>query len=261
MYNKVFLNNLSLSDLAFVYTYTATADKYPMSNKGRYHNGLIYTISGVEILRFRDRTIQTFPGTVLYIPKGESYTINLQGEKSVVIAIDFESDSLPVRPFRIDFSENNAIIFCFQDMEIKWERKKSYYMPECKSYFYKIVAMLSKQASQNEENSKLQIIEKAEQYMRENYLNSDFRIEDLSKITGTSLRYFETLFQSKYNTTPKAYIISLKIERAKELLLSEKLLIKDVAIMLGYNDIYHFGKLFKARTGFTPSEYRHAHGL
>ena len=57
-------------------------------------------------------------------------------------------------------------------------------------------------------------------------------------------------------TTPKEYVISLKMEQAKELLMSEKLLIRDIALMLGYSDIYHFGKIFTKKTGFTPSEYR-----
>ena len=38
--------------------------------------------------------------------------------------------------------------------------------------------------------------------------------------------------------------------------MSEKLLIRDIALMLGYSDIYHFGRIFTKKTGFTPSEYR-----
>jgi AraC-like DNA-binding protein len=259
--NKIFLNNLSLHDIAFVYTYTATADKYPMKNKGRFHNGFLYTLIGTETYHFKDHSVQAVPDSVLYIPKGESYKITLDGEKSVVITIDFEISGKTTKPFRVDFSEINAIKSCFQDIEMKWERKKTNYKPECKSYFYRIISMLSKQISPVQQTSKFDIIETAEHYLRENYLRNDFRIEHLSETAGISRRYFEILFQRKYNITPKAYILSLKIERAKELLLSEKLMIKDIAIMLGYSDIYHFGKIFKKKTGYTPSEYRRTHGL
>lgn len=259
MHNKFFLNNLMLSDLAFAYTYVAASDKYPMRNKGRSHNGLLYTIKGTETYHFRDRSIEAVPGSVLYIPKGEQYTITLQGEESVVITVDFEIDGTPARPFRTDFSENNTIKSYFQDLEMMWERKKSYYLPECKSHFYKIIATLSRQISHTEESTRSEVVKTAERYMRANYLKKDFRIEELAEITGISLRYFETLFQKEYHVTPKAYILYLKTERAKELLLSEKLLIKDIAVMLGYSDIYHFGKIFKAKTGYTPSEYRSTH--
>ncbi len=259
--NRIFLNNLSLRDITFVNTYTTLEESYPMRNKGRYHNGLLYTILGTETYHFKDRTIKAVPGSVLYIPKGESYEITFNEEKSIVITVDFETNGEVSAPFRIDFSEINVIKSCFQDIETKWSRKKPNYIPECKSYFYKIVSLLSKQLSSSQPSSKFGTLEAAERHLLKNYLDNDFRIENLSDIAGMSRRYFELLFQRKYNTTPKAYVLTLKIERAKELLLSEKLRIKDIALTLGYRDIYHFGKLFKEKTGYTPSEYRKAHGL
>lgn len=38
--------------------------------------------------------------------------------------------------------------------------------------------------------------------------------------------------------------------------MSEKNLIGEVAQLLGYGDVYHFSKIFKQKTGQTPSEYR-----
>jgi two-component system response regulator YesN len=48
----------------------------------------------------------------------------------------------------------------------------------------------------------------------------------------------------------------MKLDLAKELLANEKTSVTDVATTLGYADIYHFSKLFKAKTGFAPSEYK-----
>lgn len=94
------------------------------------------------------------------------------------------------------------------------------------------------------------------QYLQDNFQRKDFRLEDLCAFLGISQRYFEKIFLAKYGVTPKAYLILLKIEKAKELLLNEKLLVREIAEMLGYSDCYHFGKLFKERTGYTPSEYK-----
>lgn len=261
MHNKIFLNHLSLSEISFVHTYIATSDKYPMKNKGRFHHGFLFTISGTETYHFNDYSIEAIPGSVIYIPKGESYKITLKGEKSVVITVDFEIAGQPAQPFKIEFPETTAIKSYFQDIESKWERKRTNYLPECKSYFYKIVSILSKQISPVKQTSKYDTIEASKQYIKENFLKNDFNVETLSEKAQISRRYFEILFQKRYNITPKAYILSLKIERAKELLLSEKLLIKDIALMLGYADIYHFGKIFKEKTGYTPSEYRRNNGL
>lgn len=261
MNNRIFLNHLSVTDIAFIHTYRDSVDKYPMKNKGRFHHGLLYTLTSTETYHFKDCSIKATPGSVVYIPKGESYKITLDGEESVVITIDFEITGEPVLPFKIDFPEMATIKSYFQDIVRIWEGTKSNYLPECKSYFYKIVSILSKQTFPILQASKFDNIEISKEYIKENFLKNDFSVETLAQKAQISRRYFEILFKQRYNITPKAYIISLKLERAKELLLIEKLRVKDIAIMLGYSDIYHFGKIFKEKTGYTPSQYRHIRGL
>jgi AraC-like DNA-binding protein len=93
-------------------------------------------------------------------------------------------------------------------------------------------------------------------YLHAHYTENDFRVEKLYEIAKISSRYYEKLFFQKFGETPKEYILKLKIESPKELLLSEKTLIKDIALKLGYSDIYHFVKIFKKKTGYTPGQYR-----
>ena len=257
-----FLNELSLTSVNFVHTYVAELKDYPMKNPSRRHHGFLYTVSGTETYYFKDCKIDAVPSSILYIPKNENYKITLSDKKSVVICIDFEIFNQPIRPFRVILPEINSSHSTFSKMESKWTRKESDYIADCKSTFYKIVGILLKQVSQAYfPKSKYAIIAEAVEYLHLNYLKNDFRLTTLAEIAGISNRYFEKLFLELYKITPKEYIISLKIEQAKELLLSEKFLIKDIAFMLGYNDIYHFGKLFKEKTGYTPSEYKHSFEL
>ena len=116
--------------------------------------------------------------------------------------------------------------------------------------------MLIEQQTMYYPSQRFDKIESAVIYLHQHCMDTDFRLESLHSIAGISQRYFEILFRQKYGTTPKEYVIERKIERAKELLTSEKLLIRDVALMLGYSDIYHFGKIFTKKTGYTPSEYK-----
>ena len=48
-------------------------------------------------------------------------------------------------------------------------------------------------------------------------------------------------------------------EKAKELLNSEELSVTEIAISSGFKDIYHFCRVFKKVTGFSPSKYRKMH--
>ena len=84
-------------------------------------------------------------------------------------------------------------------------------------------------------------------YLHTNYLDNDFKVDLLEKMTDISPRYFKTLFGQQFGMSPKEYVISLLIKSAKELLMNEKNQVQDVAFMVGYSDVYHFSKLFKKR--------------
>ena len=261
MRNKFFLNQMQIKELSAVYTCPISADKYPIINKERRVGGFVYTLRGTEIYQFKDRLIRAIPGSVLFIPKGEGYTVTLEGEQSVVIVVDFHYGGGYNPPFAVDLSQDSSVKSLFKDMELKWEMKSSYCIPDCKSCLFKIIALMSRQISlstQGEVNAKA---ERARRALREGFTRADFSVDKLAKEMGMSRRYLEIIFSRCYGTTPKAYLLSLKMERAKELLLSERLMLKDIAMMLGYADAYHFGKIFKTKTGYTPGEYRQIHGL
>lgn len=251
-----FLQNVCVTEINFVKTYIATTNIYPIHNRGRRHHGLMFTIEDTETYRFRDSIIEAVPGSVLYIPKGEEYRVTLADKKSVMAVVDFELAGPCPRPFLTYFPESSSVKNCFSKIETEWNRKDSPYLPECKSLCYKIIGMMARQTTMYHPSRKFDKIRDAETYLHQHYMENDFRLDSLPVIAGISQRYFETLFQKKYGATPKEYVLSLKIEQAKELLMSEKLLIRDIALMLGYSDIYHFGKIFTKKTGYTPSEYR-----
>lgn len=251
-----FLQNMCIADINFVKTYIASSGSYPMHNRGRGHHGFLYTLEGTETYHFQDRKLDAVPNSVLYIPKGEEYKTTLDDEKSVVAVVDFELYGEYARPFIIPIPDPGSMKIWFSKMETTWNRKDMPYMPECKSLCYRIICAMAQQTAMFCPSQKYDKITDAVKYLHQHYLESDFRLEDLASIAGISQRYFETLFHQKYGTTPKEYVISLKIEQAKELLMSEKLLVRDIAFLLGYSDIYHFGKIFTKKTGFTPSQYR-----
>lgn len=78
----------------------------------------------------------------------------------------------------------------------------------------------------------------------------------LSKETGKPYSYLSSLFSSVENTTIEKYIISQKIERAKELLVYGEHTLSEIAYMLGYSSSQHLSNQFKKITGFTPTYYK-----
>ena len=251
------LSNLCISELKFAKTYTMPRKVYPIRNKSRHHHGFIFTTEGTETYTFRDKKISSPPGTVLYIPKGEAYTIELSDETNTVITMEFEIDSeSEMRPFLVKCGKGNDIKNCFTEAEMICNSQKYGYGVLCKSLFYKAVyLMLSHEEAYLTSAERLKITD-AVDYLHANYLSQNFRISEMYKISGISSKYFETLFRRQFEQSPKEYLINMRMEYAKELLSNEKYSVGDAALEVGYSDIYHFCKIFKAKAGVSPGEYR-----
>ena len=66
---------------------------------------------------------------------------------------------------------------------------------------------------------------------------------------------FAKVFRDAYGVSPKQYLTQLRMERARELILSNRYTVSQIAQMTGYGEIYHFSKAFKQENGVTPTEY------
>jgi AraC-like DNA-binding protein len=82
-----------------------------------------------------------------------------------------------------------------------------------------------------------------------------WKIEELAIKFQTSSAQICRLFQTFAQTTPFKYLIRLKMQEAAALLLDEHLLVKEVAVRLGYSDPFHFSRVFKRVYGISPETF------
>ncbi|ASS50949.1 MAG: AraC family transcriptional regulator [Candidatus Fluviicola riflensis] len=68
--------------------------------------------------------------------------------------------------------------------------------------------------------------------------------------------YLANVFSEVKGTTIQQYIINLKIERVKELLLYDELNLTQIADLLNYSSVAHLSNQFKKITGLSPSFYK-----
>ena len=78
----------------------------------------------------------------------------------------------------------------------------------------------------------------------------------LSEKLNYDYNYISNLFSEIKGTTIEHYIITHKIERAKELLIYNELTLTDIAFKLHYSSVAHLSKQFKKITGLTPSFFK-----
>jgi len=82
---------------------------------------------------------------------------------------------------------------------------------------------------------------------------------DLARLAASfhlSYNRFRHLFRRQTGLAPRQYHLQLRINRAKELLRTTSLTVKQVATALGFRDPYHFSKIFKKHTNVSPRQWR-----
>lgn len=97
------------------------------------------------------------------------------------------------------------------------------------------------------------------EYINSNYLNSDFSIKSLAEKYHMQVSNISAAFKKRYGITFQDYVGQLKINKAKQLLLSGIMEIEEISNLLNYSNSSSFGRAFKKVTGNTPSEYRLLH--
>ena len=100
-------------------------------------------------------------------------------------------------------------------------------------------------------------IKKIESYVREN-LSTEITLEQLAAIAVLSKRHFLRAFSESLGTTPHRYVLSHRIDMAKQRLATPGRSITEVALESGFTHAQHFSTTFRRITGQTPSEYRHS---
>ena len=93
-------------------------------------------------------------------------------------------------------------------------------------------------------------------YMQE-HSAEELTVDFLAKKTMLSEYHFIRVFKAKTGFTPHAYLVSLRLSKAKYLLKTTDLLVKDICFSCGFSDESIFCAAFKKEFGMSPSEYRH----
>ena len=118
------------------------------------------------------------------------------------------------------------------------------------SIFYNMLSRLDNEMAQPNN-----ILLPALEFLTENFSSPFVTNCTLAEKCNISEVYFRKLFLNQYNTTPKQYIIDLRINKAKQLL-ARDVDIKNIYSMVGFNNYNYFFVLFKKNVGMTPNDYK-----
>lgn len=98
-------------------------------------------------------------------------------------------------------------------------------------------------------------IDGVKRYLDKNYA-TNVSVSDLAQREGYTVPHFINKFKSLSGTTPKAYLCSVRLRHAKELLLNTSMQSRRIAQATGFDDELYFIRFFKKHTGMTPNQFR-----
>lgn len=100
------------------------------------------------------------------------------------------------------------------------------------------------------------VVEILKEYLIHNY-NTDINLNLIASSINYSSNYLSKIFFQKYGNTPSKYIISLRMQKAQNLLIHNlELSIKQIGEIIGYHDQAYFSRIFKKQLGVSPFDYR-----
>ncbi len=108
----------------------------------------------------------------------------------------------------------------------------------------------------NNTNLDFYSLKNAIEFLEQNYLKNDISIDYLANLCNYTTAHFINLFKKIYNTTPKNYIVDLRMQKAKDLLIYTPYSILEISDITGYSNPAYFSAAFKTSVGCSPLTYR-----
>ena len=150
----------------------------------------------------------------------------------------------------------------------EYNRRKSRYILMIRSLLLKLLVLIEREFTANQGDGKFypvyvrhqDSISNAMKYIDSHY-TEDLSIEKVAREFALSQSYFSYLFKNITSRTFTEYLNNCRISKALELLKKTDKKVIDISLDVGFNNVYHFNRMFKQQMGISPLEYKKQEGL
>lgn len=259
-------NQLDLNDYYFKMDYCAhriaTSD-WEILPRINSFTELTYIVKGKAIYHVNNDTFTVTRGDLLCIPDG-SFT-----KAEVVIddllecyAIDFfvtnsDGKHLPLPlPMLNHIGIHPELIHAYTKAINSWIFKEFAYEIKTQAALNEIIYIILNGIINNAFTQSVDPrVKKAEDYIKHNF-SKKMTEAALAEYVGLHPFYLGTLFKQSTGETISSYIQAVRLEYARELLVSGAYSVSETAMLAGYSDVSYFSKSFKKRLGVNPAKIR-----
>jgi AraC-like DNA-binding protein len=260
------------------------ADEYGCNlfrNHWHKHIELLYFVSGKAVIECNGNPIHAQAGDLIFVNSNDLHAGVCLSNNLFYYALIF--DPCILQSQSIDTIEKkymmpliqNLILFpnqieqpaevadCFMSIVRELENREAGFELSVKSSLYRLIALLIRgnpalgqtaKASQK----RMRELERFTPLLTylENYFHEELNVEHLAYKIGLSRFHFSRLFKQLTDKSVMEYINDIRIHRAEYLLHNTRMTVTEIAMAVGFQDIYYFSRMFKKSRGMSPSEVR-----
>lgn len=251
---------------------------------------LLYVKEGALQLTIENETYEGREGDLFFIPPGrvhhiksiygervrqphvhfdfyfDDYSENLEipltmPKKGDIVRQDVINELLNV-PYKMTFKSPLKVENLILSIIAEDSSDNPFKMIKQKALMFELLYLVFNYKNVNRENygkeNPLKIVTQANTFMQN---NSDRALStaEIAMAVGYSTNYFVEIYKSIAYISPIKYHEKLRMERAKNLLLSTSLSVSEISEMLGFNNLYAFSRFFKRSFGLSPTDYKKKH--
>lgn len=233
------------------------------------HCGFLVPLSGKALYKFGDTPYYLEYGTILHAGP------NMQLNKYVGTEEDWHyylvhydirdmnesKDFIEQLHFTVMMNEglSSQLIECCRQMFYYYRQSNPNHDIHMKALLYKMIALITDAKRENHLMTEFQKINYIKEYIA-NHLAETLSISQLASLVDMSLKRFTYIFTKIVGVSPKKYMNQIKVRKAEELLLSTDKSLVEIAMDVGYDDVFYFSRFFKKHTSYAPSDFKRALG-
>ena len=225
----------------------------PKGRKVRFNNRrsacFIITLKGSIRFSYDGGELISQKGAPIFLPKGLSYTNEcLETAESYVFNFYTLAEHPPMALSSISQASADECYSAIRDNADISDNKGRL------TVFEALYSMAKQLMRGNGEEKRLHpTVAKAIEHIMRNYSDFELSVKDIAKYCCVSEVYLRKLFQKELNVSPFRQITKIRMSKAK-LLIDEKRPLKEIAVSVGYSDVFQFSRAYKRYFGTSPSK-------
>ncbi len=232
-----------------------------------------YCNKGAGVLNIGGKNYPIQEGTGFFFSPGIPHSYHPTKEPWEIYWVTFDGSYLPtllelfhINPWEIfEPQDSEVCLSLYTHMEQQLKQDNMEKVSDSSATLYQFLVLLKQSKkftiSPSHNNKTLNKLKPVIAYMEEHY-SRDITLEDLAGTIHISTHHLCKLFKTTFGMSPVQYLIQLRLQVSKKLLIQEpNLRIRDIASAVGYKDVSYFCTIFKEHETVSPLQFRQLRGV